>query len=122
MTVGSATPIVVIAILAEMPGRYGMTVNAAPPSATHNPPRIPRASRLDPPRASRRCEYQPAAIIAIALAPAGNAPNSPIEPCARPRPLIRNAPCQASACDKPQLAPKAAHKHASIVGLSRKCR
>src|SRR5215472_8131315 len=75
MTEGTATPIVVIAILAETPGRRGMIVNAAPPSATQNPPRIPRAGRLGTPRASRRCEYQPAAIIAITLPSAGNAPN-----------------------------------------------
>src|SRR5580658_2638843 len=118
MTEGSASPSVVNAILTATPEKYGMIARAAPPSATQPPPRTPRANRLDVPRASRRCEYHPAAIIATALAPAGSAPNNPIEPCARPSPLIRNAPCQASACDNPQLAPKVAHQLASIVGLS----
>src|SRR5580704_6314128 len=118
MTEGSARPIVVRVILTGMPGRYGMSASATPPSATPPPPKIPRATRLDTPRVRRRCEYQPAAIIATTLAPAGSAPNKPMEPCARPSPLIKNAPCQASACDKPQLAPKAAHQHARIVGLS----
>src|SRR5208337_3158649 len=118
MTEGSASPIVVRAILTGIPGRYGISASAAPPSATQPPPRRPRATRLDNPRASRRCEYQPAAIIATTLAPAGSGPKKPIELCERPSPLIRNAPCQESACDKPQLAPKAAHQLARIVGLS----
>src|ERR1700730_4985498 len=83
MTEGSATPIVVKAILAEMPGTYGMIASAAPRSETHAPPKTPRAPRLDPPRASRRCEHQPAAITRITLAPAGSAPNRPIEPCVK---------------------------------------
>src|SRR5580704_9141134 len=116
MTEGSANPIVVMVILTATPGRYGISVSAVPPSATQAPPRIPRATRLDKPRARRRCEYQPAASIATALAPAGSAPSKPIEPCARPSPLIKNAPCQDNACDKPQLAPKAAHQLAKIVG------
>src|SRR5580704_1524307 len=122
MTEGSATPRVVSAILTGMPGKYGISARAAPPSATQPPPRTPRANRLGVPRVSRRCEYHPAAIIATALAPAGSAPNNPIEPCARPSPLIRNAPCQASACDSPQLAPKLAHQLARIVGLNNNCR
>src|SRR5580692_10210765 len=118
MTEGSASPIVVRAILTEMPGTYGISASTAPPSATQPPPKIPRAVRLDTPRVRRRCEYQPAAIIATTLAPGGSAPNKPMEPCASPSPLIRNVPCQDSACDKPQLAPKAAHQPARIVGLS----
>src|SRR5271170_7249394 len=102
MTDGNATPIVVSAILLGMSGTHGMIASAAPPSATQAPPKIPRASRLDTPRASRRCEPQPAAITTITLAPAGSAPNKPIELCAKPSPLIRNAPCQDKACDKPQ--------------------
>ena len=78
-----STPIVVKAILAEMPGTYGMIASAAPPSETHAPPKIPRATLLDTPRASRRCEHQPAAITRITLAPAGSAPNRPIEPCVK---------------------------------------
>src|SRR4029077_3319502 len=118
MTEGSATPIVVRAILAEMPGTYGMIASAAPPPATLAPPKIPRAILLGTPRASRRCEDQPAAITRITLAPAGSAPNKPIEPCVNPSPLIRNAPCQERACDNPHWAPKLAHQHAMIVGLS----
>src|ERR1700761_4185698 len=118
MTEGSATPIVVSAILAEMLGTYGMITSAAPPSATQDPPKIPRATRLVTPRASKRCEYQPAAMTRITLAPAGSAPNTPIEPCAKPSPLIRNAPCQYRACDNAHWAPKLAHQHAIIVGLN----
>src|ERR1700741_5316769 len=102
MTEGSASPIVDKAILTGMLGAYGMIASAAPPSVTQAPPRIPRATRLDPPRPSRRCEYQPAVITTTTLPPAGNAPNRPIQPCVRPSPLIKNAPCQDSACDKPQ--------------------
>src|SRR6202011_2753871 len=121
MTDGSATPIVVRAILVAMPGRYGMIASAAPPSATQAPPKMPRATRLDTPRASKRCEYQPAAITTITLAPAGSAPNRPIEACVKPSPLIRNAPCQDSACDNPHWAPKLAHQLAMIVELSNNC-
>src|SRR5580700_7810099 len=110
MTEGSATPIVVRAILAGMPGTYGMIASPAPPSATQAPPKIPRATRLDTPRASWRCEHQPPAITRITLAPAVSAPNRPIEPCAKPSPLIRNAPCQERACDNPHWAPKLAHQ------------
>src|ERR1700722_17249506 len=113
---------VVSAILAATPGTYGVIASAAPPSATQAPPKIPRATRLDTPRASRRCEDQPAAITRITLAPAGSAPNRPIDPCVKPSPLIRNAPCQDRACDNPHWAPKAAHQHAMIVGLSNSCR
>src|ERR1700730_14054059 len=122
MTEGSATPIVVRAILAGIHGAYGMIASAAPPSATQAPPKIPRATRLDTPRASRRCEYQPATITRITLAPAGSAPNRPIEPCANPSPLIRQAPCHNRASDNPHWAPKLAHQHAMIVGLSNSCR
>ena len=59
MTDGTAMPIVASAILAAMPGTYGMTAKAGPPSATQPPPSRPRG--LDTPCASRRCEYQPAA-------------------------------------------------------------
>src|SRR6266851_4318137 len=118
MTEGSATPIVVRTILAEISGTYGMIASAAPPSATQAPPKIPRATRLDTPRASRRGEHQPAAITRITLAPAGSAPSKPIDPCVKPSPLIRNAPCQDRACDNPHWAPKLAHQHAMIVGLS----
>src|SRR5215467_12691067 len=103
MTEGSATPSV---------------VSATPPSPTLIPPIMPRASRLDVPSESSRCEYQPAASIATALPPAGNAPKKPIELCARPSPLIRNAPCHESASDRAQLAPKAADQHPRIVGFS----
>jgi hypothetical protein len=51
MTEGTAMPIVASAILAGMPGTYGMTANAMPPSATQLPPSMPRATRLDTPRA-----------------------------------------------------------------------
>src|SRR5215472_2614825 len=122
MIEGSATPIVVRAILAETPGTYGIIASAAPPSATPAPPKIPRATRLDTPRASRRCEHQPAAITMITLAPAGSAPNRPIEPCVKPSPLIRNAPCQDRACDNAHWAPKLAHQLAMIVGLNNSCR
>src|SRR6516162_1473783 len=118
MTEGSATPIVVKAILVATPGTYGMIASAAPPSATQAPPKIPRATRLGTPRVSRRCDHQPAAITRITLAPAGSAPSRPIEPCAKPSPLIRNAPCQVRACDNPHWAPKLAHHAAMIVGLS----
>src|SRR5580704_2129649 len=118
MTEGSATPIVVRTILVEMSGTHGMIASAAPPSVTQAPPKIPRATRLDAPRASRRCEHQPAAITRITLAPAGSAPNRPIEPCVKPSPLIRNAPCQESACDNPHWAPKLAHQLAMTVGLN----
>src|ERR1700736_3079088 len=121
MTEGSATPIVDSAILAEMPDTWGIIASAAPPTATLAPPKIPRATRLDTPRASRRCEAQPAAITRITLAPAGSAPNRPIEPCVKPSPLIRNAPCQDSACDNPHWAPKLAHQLAMIVELSNNC-
>src|SRR5215831_19390400 len=122
MTEGSATPSVVRAIFAEMLGTYGMIANAAPPSATQAPPKIPRATRLDTPRASRRCEPQPAAITRITLTPAGSAPSKPIELCVKPSPLIRNAPCQDRACDNPHCAPKLAHQLPMIVELSNNCR
>src|SRR6516165_7560464 len=122
MTEGSATPIVVSAILAETPATYGMIAIAAPPTATQAPPKIPRATRLDTPRASRRCENQPAAMTRITLTPAGSAPNRPIEPCAKPSPLIKKAPCQDRACDNPHCAPKLAHQAAITVGLSNSCR
>src|SRR5271166_6547430 len=67
MTEGSATPIVVSAILAGMPGTSGMIAIAAPPSATQAPPKIPRATRLDTPRASRRFENQPAPMTRIII-------------------------------------------------------
>src|ERR1700747_3737540 len=118
MTEGSATPIAVSPILAGMLGTHGMIASAAPPSATQAPPKIPRGTRLHTPRATRRCEHQPAAITRITLAPAGSAPKRPIEPCANPSPLIRNAPCQDRACDNPPWAPKLAHQLAMIVGLS----
>src|ERR1700751_3552069 len=118
MTEGNATPSVVSAILAGTAGTYGMIAIAAPPSATPAPPKIPRAVRLGTPRVKRRCENQPAKITRITLAPAGRAPKRPIEPCAKPSPLIRNAPCQDSACDNPHWAPKLAHQTAMIVGLS----
>src|SRR5262250_1171012 len=118
MTQGSATPSAVSAIFVGTPGRYGIIANAAPPRATLTPPIMPRATRLDVPSESRRCEYQPAASIATALPPAGNAPKKPIELCARPSPLIRNAPCHESASDRAQLAPKAADQHPRIVGFS----
>jgi hypothetical protein len=54
MTEGTAMPIVASAILAGMPGTYGMTANAMPPSATQLPPSMPRATRLDTPRARPR--------------------------------------------------------------------
>src|SRR5271165_6331353 len=95
-----------------------MIANAAPPNATQAPPNRPRASRLDTPPESRRCEYQPAAITAIVLAPVGSAPNRPMEPWVKPSPLIRNAPCHESACERPQYAPKLAHQHATIVGFN----
>src|SRR5499427_10849748 len=98
-----------------------MIASAAPPNATQAPPKTPRATRLDIPRASRRCENQPAAITKITLAPAGSAPNRPIEPCVKPSPLIRNAPCQDSACDNPHWAPKLAHQLAITVGLNKSC-
>src|SRR6516165_12633448 len=122
MTEGSATPIVVKAILAATPGTYGMIASAAPPSATQAPAKIPRATRLDTPRASRRCEPQPAAMTRTTLAPAGSAPNRPIAPCVKPSPLIKKAPCHDRACDNPHWAPKAAHQLAMIVGLNNNCR
>src|SRR5262252_3175179 len=121
MTEGSATPIVVRAILAGILGAKGIIASAAPPNATQAPPKIPRAMRLDTPRASRRCENQPAEITKTTLAPAGSAPNRPIEPCVKPSPLIRNAPCQDSACDNPHWAPKLAHQLAITVGLNKSC-
>src|SRR5215470_11128589 len=121
MTEGNATPIVVSAILAATPGTYGMIAKPAPPRATQAPPKIPRAIRLGTPGASRSCESQPAAITTTTLAPAGSAPSRPIEPCAKPSPLIRNAPCQDRACDNPHWAPKPAHQQAMIVGLSNSC-
>src|ERR1700730_7458465 len=48
MTEGSATPIVVRAILTGMPGAYGVIASAAPPSATQAPPKIPRATARHP--------------------------------------------------------------------------
>src|SRR5215472_7666713 len=122
MTEGSATPIVVSAILAETPATYGMIAIAAPPRATQAPAKTPRAKRLDTPRASSRCENQPAAITTITLANAGSAPNRPIEAWGKPSPLIKNAPCQDRACDNPHWAPKAAHQAPIIVGLSNSCR
>src|SRR5215468_12640948 len=98
-----------------------MIVSAKPPSTTQAPPKIPRATRLGNPPASRRCEHHPAAITAITLVPAGSAPNRPIEPCVKPSPLIRNAPCQDSACDNPHWAPKLAHQLAITVGLNKSC-
>src|SRR5215469_12596797 len=118
MTEGSATPKVVINTFAVMPGTYGIATNAAPPMATQSPARRPRASRLETPRDSRRCEYQPATTIATTLPLDGNAPRTPIAPCVRPSPLMRNAPCQDSACDSAQFAPNAADQHARIVGLN----
>src|SRR5262249_60472364 len=121
MTEGSATLIRLRASLAGILGTKGIIASAAPPNATQAPPKIPRASRLDTPRASRRCENQPAEITKITLAPAGSAPNRPIEPCVSPSPLIRNAPCQERACDNPHWAPKLAHQLAMIVGLNNSC-
>jgi hypothetical protein len=108
ITQGSVTPSVVRAIPRGVPGRYGSIVSAAPPRTTPSPPRTPRASLLDTPHDSRRCEYQPVASIATALPPAGSAPRTPIE----------QAPCHESASDSAQLAPNAAAQHAKIVGLN----
>src|SRR5260370_15219912 len=121
MTVGSATAVVVRAMLAGILVTKGMTASAAPPNATQAPPKIPRAIWLGTPRASRRCENQPAEMTKITLAPAGSAPSRPIEPCVKPSPLIRNAPCQDSACDNPHWAPKLAHQLAITVGLNKSC-
>src|SRR5260370_19731962 len=121
MTVAAAPPAAVGAILAETPVTKGMPASAAPPNATQAPPKIPRAIRLGTPRASRRCENQPAEMTKITLAPAGSAPSRPIEPCVKPSPLIRNAPCQDSACDNPHWAPKLAHQLAITVGLNKSC-
>src|SRR5260370_33023424 len=101
-----------------MPGTYGSITSAAPPRTPLSPPRMPRESLLDTPRDSRRCEYQPVASIATALPPEPSAPKNPIELCARPRPLIRKAPCHESASDRAQLAPNDAAQHAKIVALS----
>src|ERR1051325_7777001 len=115
---GTAMPIVVSAIFVVRPGTTGITASAAPPSATLAPPRRPRAMRLDTPRASRRCEYQPAAMTTTTAAPAGNAPSRPIELGGRTSPLIRNAPCQDRPCVNPLCEPEPAHQQARIVGLS----
>ena len=56
-----------IGVSSQTLGTSGMIASAAPPSATQAPPKRPRATRLDTPRLSRRCEYQPAAITRTAL-------------------------------------------------------
>src|SRR5271169_1479223 len=119
MAEGTATPIVVRAIFAALPGTYGIMAIAAPPNATHAPPRIPRATRLGTPRTRSRCEPQPAPMTRITLRPAGSAPSKPIEPCDRPSPLIRKAPCHVNASDNPHWAPKLAHQHPMMVGLDK---
>jgi hypothetical protein len=56
MTVGSAVPMIVIAISKPAFGMYGSNSNAMPPSITPMPPDTARAQRLPIPTAIRRCD------------------------------------------------------------------